>query len=75
MKLIVKRKEILKRLIEMDKTQIQAANDMKVPRGSFNLLINNKSQSFKTAHIVTKYLGGRFEDYFDIEFNEQKQEA
>lgn len=47
MKLITKRKEILKRLIEMDKTQIQAANDMKVPEGHSTYLLIIKVSHLK----------------------------
>ena len=75
MRLITKSKEIDKRILDLDTTQTTIAKDLGITRTTVNNIVRGRNKSFATAHRFTHYLGGKFEDYFDVDYSDEKSET
>lgn len=75
MRLITKSKEIDKRILDLDTTQTTIAKDLGVTRTTVNNIVRGRNKSIATAHRFTHYLGGKFEDYFEVDYSDEKQEV
>ncbi|MDW3783685.1 helix-turn-helix transcriptional regulator [Staphylococcus saprophyticus] len=72
MQLITKSKEIDKRLLDMDKSQTQAAREIGYSKNAMNTIVRGRSNSLIAAHKLVNYLGGNFEDYFKVDYSDEE---
>lgn len=75
MRLITKSKEIDKRILDLDTTQTTIAKDLGMTRTTVNNIVRGRNKSFATAHRFTHYLGGKFEDYFEVDYSDEEREV
>lgn len=75
MKLVTKTKEIDKRMTDLDLTQKELAKNMGYTPNSINNIIRGRNDNLKAAYRIAYYLGGTFEDYFDIDYSDEKMEV
>ncbi len=72
MKLVTKTKEIDKRMTDLDLTQKALAKMMGYTPNGINNIVRGRNESLKAAYKITYYLGGQFEDYFEVDYSEEK---
>lgn len=72
MKLVTKTKEIDKRMTDLDLSQKALAKMMRNTPNTINNIVRGRNESIATAHRITHYLGGKFEDYFEIDYSDEK---
>lgn len=75
MQLITKSREIDKRLLDMNKSQTQAAKEIGYSKNALNTIIRGRSNSLIAAHKLVNYLGGSFEDYFEVDYSDEEKEV
>ncbi|MDW4175347.1 helix-turn-helix transcriptional regulator [Staphylococcus saprophyticus] len=75
MRLVTKTKEIEHRMTDLDLSQKELAKMMGHTPNTINNFIRGRNDSFKSAYRIAYYLGGTFEDYFDIDYSDEKQEV
>lgn len=72
MQLITKSEEIEKRIIDLRINQKIVAKDLGVTPNTVNNIVRGRNKSIATAHRIAHYLGGKLEDYFEIDYSDEK---
>ncbi|MCQ9290656.1 helix-turn-helix transcriptional regulator [Staphylococcus hyicus] len=71
MKLIAKKKEIKKRLVNLDLTYQDLADELKIHRTYLSRLLNGNI-TVNNAKRIVNFLGGSMTDYFQLETSNEE---